>query len=143
MKKRNLFVKISSVVISLVLIAAMALCMTSCGKTESPADTSSVEQSQTVKSEIKFSVVGADGEKKEYAISTDKKMLGDALVEEGIILESENETGFINTVNGVTLDWNTDKAYWALYVGENYAEKGVNETEITDGGEYSFVYTKG
>lgn len=145
MNKRSLVFRISSVVISLVLIAAMALCMASCGKTETPSDTSSVAavENAAVKTEFKFSVTDADGNKKDYNLSTEKKMLGEALLEAGIITESEQETGFINTVNGVTLNWDTDKAYWALYVGDAYAEKGVNETEITAGGEYSFVYTKG
>lgn len=151
MKKRNLIVKISSVVISFALIAAMALCMASCGKTQTQTDTSSpVEQVKDEakvigegKTSFKFSVTDADGKITAYTINTDKTMLGEALLEAGIIPEEEQKTGFINTVNGVTLNWDTDKAYWALYVGEGYAEKGVNETEITAGGEYSFVYTKG
>ncbi|MBO7519887.1 MAG: DUF4430 domain-containing protein [Clostridia bacterium] len=151
MKKRNLILRVSSLVITLALIAAMALCMTSCGKTATADETSSPAQTTTVKPEelgegatqFNFSVTDADGKTSEYVIKTDKTMLGDALLEAGIIPEEEQKTGFINTVNGVTLNWDTDKAYWALYVGDGYAEKGVNETEITAGGKYSFVYTKG
>lgn len=145
MKKRNLTLKISSVVIPLVLIAAMALCMTSCGIKENDTDKTSVSQTQTevAKKKIVFSVTGADGKTENYNLETEKATLGEALAEAGIISEEESASGFVTTVNGVTLNWDTDKAYWALYVGENYAEKGVNETEITDGGEYSFVYTKG
>ena len=144
MKKRNLILKVSSVVISLALIAAMAFCMTSCGKTETVEDTSSpVSQAQTAQKEFVFKVTDASGKTENYTLKTEKATLGEALLEAGIITEEEQKTGLINTVNGVTLDWNTDQAYWALYVGENFAEKGVNETEIADGAEYSFVYTKG
>lgn len=155
MNSKNLILKTFSVIAVLMLIAAMALCVSSCGKTETPAGTSAdtsapvegiKDDSKTLgegKTAFKFSVTDSEGKTESYTINTDKAILGDALAENGIIPASENESGFVNTVNGVTLDWDTDKAYWALYVGESYAEKGVNETEITDGGEYSFVYTKG
>lgn len=143
MKKRNFYVKISAVIISLALIAAMALCMTSCGKTEAPADTSSISTVKVAEKSFKFTVVDAEGTAKNYDLKTQKTILGEALLEAGIITEEEQKTGFINTVNGVTLNWDTDKAYWALYVGDAFAEKGVNETEITADGVYSFVYTKG
>ncbi len=143
MKKRNFYVKISAVIISLALIAAMALCMTSCGKTEAPADTSSISTVKVAEKSFKFTVVDAEGTAKNYDLKTQKTTLGEALLEAGIITEEEQKTGFINTVNGVTLNWDTDKAYWALYVGDTFAEKGVNETAITADGVYSFVYTKG
>lgn len=143
MKKRNFYVKISAVIISLALIAAMALCMTSCGKTEAPADTSSISTVKVAEKSFKFTVVDAEGTAKNYDLKTQKTTLGEALLEAGIITEEEQKTGFINTVNGVTLNWDTDKAYWALYVGDAFAEKGVNETAITADGVYSFVYTKG
>lgn len=151
MKKRNLTFKISSIVISFVLIAAMALCMTSCGKTGTATDTSSTiaqakDEVKVIgegKTSFKFSVTDAEGKTAAYTINTDKATLGEALLEAEIIKADEQKTGFINTVNGVTLNWDTDKAYWALYVGSEMAQKGVNETEITDSGEYSFVYTKG
>ena len=143
MKKRNFYVKISAVIISLALIAAMAICMTSCGKTEAPSDTSSISTVKVAEKSFKFTVIDAEGTAKNYDLKTQKTILGEALLEAGIITEEEQKTGFINTVNGVTLNWDTDKAYWALYVGDAFAEKGVNETEITADGVYSFVYTKG
>ena len=150
MKNRRSFCKVLSLVIALVLIAAMALTLSSCGKsatdqTSSPAETAAAGPKEIGNgaTQFAFSVTGADGAKNEYVINTDKSTLGEALLEAGIITEEEQKTGFINTVNGVTLNFDTDKAYWALYVGEDYAQKGVNETEITAGGAYSFVYTKG
>ena len=151
MKKRNLILKVSSVVISLALIAAMAFCMTSCGKSGTVEDTSSpvseVKAEETVlgtgATQFKFKVTDQSGKTENYLINTDKTVLGDALCEVGIISAEENESGFVTTVNGVTLDWNTDQAYWAFYVGDEYAQAGVNATEITADGEYSFVYTKG
>ena len=147
MKNKDLICKFFAFAIILVLIAAMALTLTSCGtddETSSPAATL-IEPKEIGEgaTRFSFSVTGADGVKSEFIINTDKTTLGEALLEAGIITADEQKTGFINTVNGVTLNWDTDKAYWALYAGEAYAEKGVNETEIAAGGEYSFVYTKG
>ncbi|MBO4733377.1 MAG: hypothetical protein J5662_02760 [Clostridia bacterium] len=150
MKNKNLIYRVSALVIILTLIAVMALCLASCGKaatdqTSSPAAAAIAEPEEIGDGATRFtfSVTGADGTKSEFVINTDKTTLGEALLEAGIITAEEQKTGFINTVNGVKLDWDTDKAYWALYVGEDYAQKGVNETEITAGGAYSFVYTKG
>lgn len=148
MKKRTLILRISAVIISIALIAAMALCMASCGKAGTQTDSSlaqtgdKADASAPEKTSFKFSVKDSTGKTESYTISTEKTTLGEALLEAGIITEEEQKTGFINTVNGVTLNWDTDKAYWALYAGDSYAQKGVNETEISAGDEYSFVYTK-
>ena len=150
MKKKNSVCKVLSLLITLALIASAVFLMASC-ENKTGTDTSSPaaatvtgpEEIGTGATQFTFSVTGVDQEKSEFIINTDKTTLGAALLEAGIITEEEQKTGFINTVNGVTLNWDTDKAYWALYVGDGYAEKGVNETEITAGGSYSFVYTKG
>ena len=147
MKKRTLLLKISSIVISLALIAAMALCMTSCGK-EEPAPAATSQSGAKVVGEgatqFKFSVTYEDGKTDDFTVNTDQAMLGDALLDVGLISGSESEYGLmVDTVNGVKLVWETDNAYWALYIGEEYAQTGVSSTPVTAGGEYSFRYTKG
>ena len=53
-------------------------------------------------------------------------------------------TGFaVQTVNGITADWDKDQTYWAFYINGEYAMTGVDATEITEGDSYSFVLTKG
>ena len=151
MEKKNSIIRISSVVISFVLIAAMAFCMTSCGKTETPTDTSSpVSQVQTVANELgegntqfKLAVTDADGKVENFVVKTDKTTVGDALLEVNLISGSDSEYGLmVDTVNGIKADWDTDKAYWAFYIDGEYAQTGVSQTDITSGSEYSFVYTK-
>ncbi len=41
----------------------------------------------------------------------------------------------------MTADWDTESAYWAFYINDEYAMTGVDSTEITDGTTYSFVKT--
>lgn len=149
MKKRNFYVKISAVIITLALIAAMAFCMTSCGKTETPEDTSSPVSVAEVKevgegnTAFKFAVTYADGKTENYNVKTDKTTVGDALLDAGLISGSDSEYGLmVDTVNGVKADYNTDKAYWAFYINGEYAQTGVSATDITADAEYSFVYTK-
>ena len=149
MNKRSVTLKISSVVISIVLIAAMALCMTSCGKTADPADTSSPAATVAAKevgngnTSFKFAVTYDDGKVENYTVKTDKTNVGDALLDAGLISGSDSEYGLmVDTVNGVKADYNTDKAYWAFYIDGEYAQTGVSATQIDANAEYSFVYTK-
>lgn len=50
-------------------------------------------------------------------------------------------TPYVTTVNGITADWDTEKAYWAFYIGEEYAQTGVDATEIVAGTTYTFAKT--
>ena len=47
----------------------------------------------------------------------------------------------VRSVNGITADWEAEKAYWAFYIGEEYAQTGVDATDIVADTEYSFVKT--
>ena len=49
----------------------------------------------------------------------------------------------MSSVDGEVADYNVDSGYWALYIGEEYAMTGIDETPITDGAEFSLVYTIG
>ena len=49
----------------------------------------------------------------------------------------------ITTVDGEQAVYETDGAYWAFYVGDEYASLGVDQTPIADGDSFSLVYTVG
>ena len=120
-------------VISLLLvlmIAASAFALVSCGKKEETKDGKEVT--------ITFTVVGKDGEKTDFVIQTTKTTLRGALDQENLI---EIEDGMVYAVNGVRADYFKDGAYWALYIGDEMAMAGVNDITLTDGAAYSFVYT--
>lgn len=89
-------------------------------------------------------MVDDKGESHNYTISTGSDNLRDALEGENLISGSETGYGLmVDTVCGIRADYSKDGAYWALYIGENYAMTGVDDTKLTDGGVYKFVYTKG
>ena len=111
------------------MIAASAFALTSCGK-EEKKDGKEVT--------ITFTVVDKDGEKNDFVIKTTETTRRGALDQEKLI---EIEDGMVYVVNGIRADYNLDSAYWALYIWDEMAMVGVNDIEITDGATYSFIYT--
>ena len=91
------------------------------------------EGSKVVKVDVEI-----EGKSLLITLKTDKATLGEALYAEGLI----NDASFFDTLNGVKADWNADKAYWAFFKGEDYMTSGVNDTNISGGEHYRFVYTK-
>ena len=90
-----------------------------------------------------FIVTDADGNDTQFEIHTDKKTVGEALLDVGLIAGEDSEYGlYVKTVNGVTADYDTDQPYWAFYVDGEYAQSGVDSTDITVGSTYSFKIEK-
>ena len=128
--------KVLSLILCMVLIAAMALFAGCSGKDKSAA--AEGEKNFT------FLVVDAEGNEKSFEIKTDAATVGEALLEEELIAGEESQYGlYVKTVDGITLDYNKDGAYWSFYVGDAYATSGVDTTEIEDGQTYSFRVEKG
>lgn len=94
--------------------------------------------------EATFTVVDADGNSTEIALSiTEGEKLSDALAAAGVISEEEAAAGFVTTVNGITADYNADGAWWCLTdaAGE-MTTVGVADIELHNGDSYAFTYTK-
>lgn len=78
-----------------------------------------------------------------FTINTDKTILSDALTEIGILEGHDSTYGlYIDAVNGVTHDYNTDKTYWAIYEGDTYASTGIDGITVKDGAIYKLVASK-
>lgn len=146
-----------------VLIVAMALSATGCSdntdsnstyetetaaESENPAtDNSNADASESADAQVLgegdtkflFTAVDPDGNETVYEIHTDQTIVGEALQELELISGEEGEYGlYVTTVNGVTLDYDSDGMYWAFYINGEYAQTGVDLTEITEGDSYSF-----
>ena len=148
MKKTRLTKSLSSIV-CIVLIAAMALFTTGCNdnkqnKIDSNSESSITTQTDITelgegKTEFLFSVTDLDGKETSFKIHTDKKTVGEALLELNLISGDEGPYGlYVKTVNGITVDYDKDGKYWAFYVNGEYATSGVDTTEIADGVSYGF-----
>lgn len=156
MKQSNLK-KILVCIVCIVLIAAMALVTCGCSQKNDKANgqtTPAEMQGDTGlvdgktygegKNSFAFTVTGSDGKDISVTIQTDKTIVGEALQELGIVVGEEGPYGlYVKTVNGETLDYDTDGSYWAFYINGEYASTGVDQTTIEDGVAYAFKAEKG
>lgn len=94
--------------------------------------------------EITVTVVHKDGSEKVFTYRTDEEFLGPVILGEGLVVGEQGPYGLmISAVNGETAVYETDGAYWALFVGEEYAMSGADTTPIADGDAFKLVYTVG
>ncbi len=148
--------KALSFILCIVLIAAIALFTTACNDNKAPDTTTTTENVVSTtespkatalgKGETKFTftVTDLEGNEAAFEINTDKKTVGEALLELELIAGDESEYGlYVKTVNGTTLDYDKDGAYWAFYVDGEYATNGVDTTDIVAGTTYTFKAEKG
>lgn len=147
MKNNAIIKKALSLILCMVLIAAVALFATACGgDDQTDTETPTVEKENVIgKGETMFYFVVVDSDKKEtsYQVYTDKKTVGEALLEHELIDGEDGPYGlYVKTVNGETVDFDKDGKYWAFYVNGEYATTGVEKTEIKDGDKYSFKVEK-
>lgn len=127
-----------------VLLAAIALLVAAGVMAAVYFATRPTVQDWTGSKTITVTVVHSDGKSQEFSYSTDKAYLGEVLQEAGLISGTPGEFGlYIETVDGETASWEENGAYWAFYVGEEYATTSVDLTPITDGAVYKLVYTLG
>ncbi len=144
--KKTLVKKVLSYLLLFVLIAAMALLATGCNddtKTQSsmPEKTDTVSVTEVGKGDTVFSfeVVDVEGKTTAFKVYTDKKTVGEALVECELISGDDGPYGlYVKTVNGTTLDYDKDGKYWAFYENGEVAQIGVDMTEIVNGANYAF-----
>ena len=89
-------------------------------------------------------IVYEDGTEKKLEYATDCEYLSELLLEKELVTGyASQEYGFtIESVDGITLDWATDGAYWALYEGDAYATESAAGITLTDGSLYKLVYEK-
>ncbi|MCM1283408.1 MAG: DUF4430 domain-containing protein [Muribaculaceae bacterium] len=116
-----------------VLIAAMLIIYFVAGaKTSQGAKTITIE------------VVDDTGSSTSYEVHTDAEYLRAAMEEaKGLTFAgSESEYGMmVETVNGVTADYEADGSYWAFYVNDAYCEYGIDSQPVADGDSFGIIYT--
>ncbi|MCL1903813.1 MAG: DUF4430 domain-containing protein [Oscillospiraceae bacterium] len=107
-------------------------------ETEAPRETSETRAPFSGEVSFKLEVSDKRGNITESEITSNHELLGDALREEGIITERD----FVNTVNGITADWNTDRAYWAILIDGETATAGIDDIYIDEGSVYALIFTQ-
>ena len=101
-------------------------------------DTEFGEGAKTVKVEVKV-----EEQMVTFTINTDKKTVGEALVENDLIAGDEGAFGlYVKKVNGITADYDVNQSYWAFYINGEMAMTGVDMTDIDENATYRLEYTK-
>ncbi|MBQ9974751.1 MAG: DUF4430 domain-containing protein [Oscillospiraceae bacterium] len=87
-------------------------------------------------------VVQKDQSRHDYTYQTQEEYLAPVLTQSGLVKGEQGPYGFyIMEVEGQRADYTLDGAYWALYIGEDYATSGADTTPIHDGDLFRLVYT--
>ena len=122
--------------LSLLLVLVLVFALAACGaKEEAPASGA-----------VSFTVVVTDleGNETTFQYTSSAASVGEALVAEGLVEGHNSEYGlYIDTVNGITADWDADQTYWAFYINGEYATTGIDGTEIVAGTTYGLTLTQG
>ena len=135
---------VSSEAVSSEVVSSEAVSSEAASSEAVSSEAVSGEESSEAAAEATFTVVDADGNATEIALSiTEGEKLSDALVAAGVISKEEAAAGFVTNVNGVTADYNADGAWWCLTdaAGE-MTTVGVADIELHNGDSYAFTYTK-
>jgi len=78
-----------------------------------------------------------------FTLNTDKENLADALLEHSLVEGESSEHGlYIKKANGISADYDTDKAYWGLFKNGSMLMTGASETIILNGDKYDLIYSK-
>lgn len=80
-----------------------------------------------------------------YDLHTDAEYLRQAMEQAEGLEFSGTESGYgmmVETVNGVTADWNVDQSYWGFYVNGDYCNYGIDTQPVVDGDAFKIVYSK-
>lgn len=94
---------------------------------------------------ITIEVVDNNADSIVYEVHTDAEYLRQAMEEaEGLEFSgTESEYGMmVETVNGVTADWNVDQSYWGFFVNGEYCNYGIDTQPVADGDAFRIVYSK-
>lgn len=127
--KKQALLKALSLVMCMVLIAASACLLVGCADKTGDGE----------KVSFTFVVRTLDGNETTFPIETTEKTVGAALLAQNLIAGEQGDYGlYVKTVNGITLDYAKDGAYWSFYIGDDYAMTGVDVTNIENGATYAF-----
>ncbi len=78
-----------------------------------------------------------------FTVNTDKKILGDALLENGLIAGEDSQYGlYVKEVNGITADYNVNQYYWTFTKNGEMMMTGVDGETIKNNAHYEMTCKK-
>ncbi len=126
--------KLLAMLLAMVMVLSLAAC--------AAGGADQTEGSETVAlKKFTVTVVHADGTSKDFTYETDEEFVGAVLIKAGLIKGEDGPYGLMITeADGEKIE-DTNKAYWAIYEGEEYAMQGIDTTPVVDGQVYKLEYT--
>ena len=137
--------RILSLILCMVLLAAMTLSAAGCGGTEPTPNGTFTDGAVLGEGAVSFTltVTDSNGQTSGCTVKTDAATVGDALTALGLIAGDNGAYGlYVKTVNGITADYDVDQTYWAFYIDGEYATSGVDTTDIAPGCAYMLKVEK-
>lgn len=131
--------KLSAFLLIAITLFGLAGCKEAVSSTEPGTTISNVnyEEKGTGKNSFYLDVV-FEKDEKHFLIKTDKKTVGDALIELKMIEGTQGDWGiYISSVCGEEHKYESDGSYWAFYADGQYASKSVELTDIENGHTYA------
>ncbi|MBQ9960944.1 MAG: DUF4430 domain-containing protein [Firmicutes bacterium] len=130
--------------VAVMLVLMLAFAMAGCGSDGGGGELITVKDGDVVgNGAVEMMVKIVDEDEINITVKTDEETVGAALLDAGLIAGEDSTYGlYIKAVNGKTYDYDKDKKYWAFYVGDAYAIKSADLTEIEEGVVYTFKVEK-
>lgn len=95
----------------------------------------------TQKTTFTLAVVQKDGTAKDFTLRTEQTTLGAALLESDLVEAEVNRFGLqIKAVGGAKASFDENNAYWAVFSGEQAADRDPGLIPVENGGSYKLVY---
>lgn len=93
---------------------------------------------------ITIEIHHSDDYVEKFTVKTGRLYLGEVLTDEDLIETEDGPYGFYITAAGrVSKEvaiYEQNGAYWAVYVGEEYAQAGISELPVEDGQTYKLMF---
>ena len=122
-------------ILSVLLIITVMFSFAACGKKENTTEdlTKKAKEIGSGENNFYFLVEKRDGKFNSYEIFTDEITVGDALAENGFMNMTTTAKGenYVDTVDGIKVDFENDREYWALYLGSEYLDSNPYNVAIS------------
>lgn len=147
-ERKNKMKKTLNVTLCILLAVIICVCAASCAKETQTEELwanadYSVDCSFGIGSKTVYVEVKAGEKSVTFTLNTDAEILGDALVQHGLIDGEQGPYGlYVKKVNGIIADYDVNQSYWMFNKDGEYMMTGVDATEFADGEHYELVYTK-
>jgi len=130
-----------------VTIFLLAACAGNSGDTGQKATSTELVTAQEIgdgRVTFRFEVTDDTGTVKAWNVNTDQSLVGEALLEVGLISGESGSLGlYVTQVNGLTADFMVNESWWGFYINGEMAMAGVDTTDIKQGEVYAFIYNIG